>query len=276
MNVRKRPKLVIALTICLLPVALNYILFSWKMPGLVGDLNSWMGFISNYSGGIIGGIVAFIITKSQIQAQKEENKINRMIDQLPYVTKLRFEINKLKENLNSIKRISEGSKGIQDLSTPSELAKGLSGTLFLQGILSERRYTPLFLDKLDKQIWNEVHFINDIQLQTKVIETFNTFDNIFNTLQYDLPRKWIRLDEVDKLIERLKSKDDKSITEIEQLRKYHNEYSNLLLQNNIYSNKKHQVWDGLFQNNFYFETIEEVSSVIDEKINEINILLKTK
>lgn len=262
------------LLVFLVPILLNYILFSWKMPGLSGDLNNWMGFLSNYSGGIIGGFVALIITRVQIQAQKEESRINRKIMQIPYLTKTKLEMIKIKENLISIKRVADGSKEVgRDLSAPSEISKGLTGSLFLQSILSEGRYTPLqFLDRINQDILKELHFIDDIRFQTKIVETLNKFNSIFNTLLYDLQRKWIRLDEVDKMIESLKGKEDKTISEIELLRKYHDEYSELLLQNNLYGNKKHRVWDELYQNDFYFDQIDDTLQEIEEKISQIEIL----
>lgn len=72
--------------VVLTPIILGLIL---NIPGgslTIGDENAWVGFFGNYSGGIIGGIVAFIIANSQVKheqnsrlqdktnQEKEENK----------------------------------------------------------------------------------------------------------------------------------------------------------------------------------------------------------
>ncbi|MGO4348139.1 hypothetical protein AB4Z45_21845 [Paenibacillus sp. MCAF9] len=276
--VNNNPVTSMIILVLLVPLFLNYILFSWKMPGLSGNLSDWMGFLSNYSGGIIGGVVALIITRVQINSQKEENRINREIAQLPHLTKIKLEIIKIKENLISIKRVADGLKEAgKDLSIPNEISSNLNGNLFLQGIMSENRYTQLhFLDMLNQDTFNEAHFINDIIFQTNIIETLNKFDSVFNTLYFDLKRKWIRQDEVDKMIDLLKEKEEKTITEIELLRQYQNEYSELLLQTTVYGNKKHEVWNGLYENNFYFQKIDETLNNIELKISEIGVLITTK
>jgi hypothetical protein len=40
----------------------------------IGQEGDWIGFFGNYSGGIIGGLVAYFIAKEQIKADKEERE----------------------------------------------------------------------------------------------------------------------------------------------------------------------------------------------------------
>jgi hypothetical protein len=56
------------------PVFLNFFVFEYPNPKTNGTLGDWMGFFSNYSGGIIGGIVAYVIAKQQTDAIKEDKK----------------------------------------------------------------------------------------------------------------------------------------------------------------------------------------------------------
>lgn len=54
------------------PILLGIIL---NIPGgslTIGDENAWVGFFGNYSGGIIGGIVAFLIANSQMKYEKKQ------------------------------------------------------------------------------------------------------------------------------------------------------------------------------------------------------------
>lgn len=53
------------------PIILGLIL---NIPGgkwTIGDESSWVGFFGNYSGGIIGGIVAFFIANSQVRQEQK-------------------------------------------------------------------------------------------------------------------------------------------------------------------------------------------------------------
>ena len=48
------------------PVLLNFTVFSWRSKQSFGDTDVWLGFFGNYSGGIIGALVAlFILTKNK-------------------------------------------------------------------------------------------------------------------------------------------------------------------------------------------------------------------
>ncbi|OQM47524.1 hypothetical protein B6A27_00320 [Anoxybacillus sp. UARK-01] len=56
------------------PIAINYFLMTWKAPFLQGDSSDWLGFLSNYSGGIIGGIVALKVAREQTRNERERIK----------------------------------------------------------------------------------------------------------------------------------------------------------------------------------------------------------
>ncbi|MEG7924871.1 hypothetical protein J0801_12600 [Bacillus cereus] len=43
----------------------------------IGDENSWVGFFGSYTGGIIGGIVAFIIASSQLINERQKFKLSQ-------------------------------------------------------------------------------------------------------------------------------------------------------------------------------------------------------
>jgi hypothetical protein len=61
------------------PILINYLLMTWGAPFVFGTPDSWLGFLANYSGGIIGGIVAYIAANTQVK-QQIENERNKMIE----------------------------------------------------------------------------------------------------------------------------------------------------------------------------------------------------
>jgi hypothetical protein len=58
------------------PIIINYLLLTWHFPGVQGNYNDWLGFFSNYSGGIIGAIGAYFVAIHQIKKQKEIDDVN--------------------------------------------------------------------------------------------------------------------------------------------------------------------------------------------------------
>lgn len=70
MKLNKSEMMKITTLIVFTPILLGLIL---NIPGgalTIGDESSWVGFFGNYSGGIIGGIVAFFIANSQVRQEQ--------------------------------------------------------------------------------------------------------------------------------------------------------------------------------------------------------------
>lgn len=89
------------------PMLINYLLLTWKAPFVNGDANSWLGFLANYSGGIIGGLVAFFAAKIQMDFQREREMRQRYISQLPTLTKLSLELSKMSRQFKVAKDIPQ-------------------------------------------------------------------------------------------------------------------------------------------------------------------------
>lgn len=51
----------------------------------IGDESSWVGFFGNYSGGIIGGIIAFIIARGQIKENRDEIELSEREKSRSYI-----------------------------------------------------------------------------------------------------------------------------------------------------------------------------------------------
>jgi hypothetical protein len=69
----------------LAPIGVNILLFIPSFGTSYGEALDWLGFFGNYSGGIIGGIVAFLIASSQIKTQNEEVEKNNIESSRSYI-----------------------------------------------------------------------------------------------------------------------------------------------------------------------------------------------
>lgn len=67
------------------PVFINCLMFIPSFGLAAVNTEGWLGFFSNYSGGIIGGFVAFIIASRQIKAQNDENNKNEIENSRSYI-----------------------------------------------------------------------------------------------------------------------------------------------------------------------------------------------
>lgn len=77
------------LLVIAVPIAINYLLMTWAAPNLNGDTSDWFGFLSNYSGGIIGGFVALAIAREQTKNERER----RIIEQRSFLSASTIQIN---------------------------------------------------------------------------------------------------------------------------------------------------------------------------------------
>lgn len=64
----------------------------------IGDESSWVGFFGNYSGGIIGGIVAYLIATQQMKKEQQA----RMEDEREQIQKGEIEKKKTEKYINGL------------------------------------------------------------------------------------------------------------------------------------------------------------------------------
>ncbi|WP_366294386.1 hypothetical protein [Paenibacillus sp. AN1007] len=64
------------------PILLNYLVFSWRAPGVNGD---WMDFLGSYLGAIIGVIVVYTTVLMQLNAQNKVSNEERTFQVRPYL-----------------------------------------------------------------------------------------------------------------------------------------------------------------------------------------------
>jgi hypothetical protein len=89
------------------PAFINYVLLTWHFPGVYENTDAWLGFLANYSGGIMGGLVALLIARYQFSKDKED-KVEQENEQREYALAL-IENFIFQEMRNNLKEISKES-----------------------------------------------------------------------------------------------------------------------------------------------------------------------
>lgn len=143
------------------PITINYLLLWWHFPGVTGDYGDWLGFFSNYSGGIIGGIVAFVIAKYQIENEKQERlREDKEKEKLGYDIVETFLYEELRRNLNLI------SPGIVEA-----LQKQANGNL-------NQTYITGSQNKYDYEVFNQIKF-ELLKYNNQIVrETIQVYKNL--------------------------------------------------------------------------------------------------
>jgi hypothetical protein len=85
MKLDKKTKWIIAICSISAPIIINVLMAIPSFGFAVLDSEQWLGFFGNYSGGIIGGIVAYYIANGQIKAQNEDQRQNEIESSRSYI-----------------------------------------------------------------------------------------------------------------------------------------------------------------------------------------------
>ncbi|MED1795003.1 hypothetical protein P4V54_20215 [Brevibacillus nitrificans] len=228
------------------PIAINYVLFSWRAPGVVGDSNSWLGFLANYSGGILGGIIAYIVAKIQIDAQKIADKKKEFSGQLPTLMKVKMELEKFKQALGNVKK------------------EGLTKEKFE---VNTYYFTPM--EKIDERNWSLLDLIVDTKLLAKVLILKNKYALFIEALAYDLNITYVIIEDAkinkEKLEQLKNQKGTLSENEELEIKRLNGVYHRNRWENIQMKQLKAGFWDDLFHGDLeekIEECLEEISDII--------------
>lgn len=187
-----RNKILLILLVISVPVLINYLLMTWKAPGVVGDANSWLGFFANYSGGIIGGIVALYVARYQLQQQTLEQikneEVTKYINQLPALLKIKFELNKFKESVEKAYTTKHSYK---------EFIKDKRETM--EEVEDEVIEASYKMYQLNEENWKDIGLIQDVDIQVSLIEIKNFYQDIQYILSHDLKESSRRAEHLEML-----------------------------------------------------------------------------
>lgn len=161
----------------LVPIFINYVLLTWHFPGVQNK--DWLGFLSNYSGGIIGGIVAFLVANHQVKIQMEEQIKNeeevKYINQLPTLINVKFELKKMRTNIENVYSLR------YDLDEVNEKYAELEEF----DVLINMDFINYEMEFLEIENWSSIHTIQDVDFQTSLLELRNNYEKISKALSFN-------------------------------------------------------------------------------------------
>lgn len=131
---------------------------SWmKVYGLPSE---WLSFFSNYSGGIIGGITAYIVARMQILDNKKEQEANHRKDEINILEIISLDLLDIISALDEYRKILDKNVNV-----------GRSIGQFPQ---------------LNKNIWLKVGILNDVSLQTELFQAQHFYNDFIDSLNKDI------------------------------------------------------------------------------------------
>ncbi|WGT38479.1 hypothetical protein QH639_22130 [Lysinibacillus sp. 1 U-2021] len=107
-NTNKIRKLLIVVAVIGTPISLNLFVFSWSWPKVLnGTLTEWISFFGSYSGGVVGGIVAYIVSKAQIDNQRTMERLKSLEAELPTYVAMKLEFDKVIQTVDALIKVKE-------------------------------------------------------------------------------------------------------------------------------------------------------------------------
>ncbi|MGG6449337.1 hypothetical protein [Pseudobacillus badius] len=86
----------VLLLIFFFPLLVNYLFFTWRLPGIVGETSDWFVMFSTFYGAILGGIISGIITIVgvflTINYYREKDFENDLINKIDHLEKVQGEL----------------------------------------------------------------------------------------------------------------------------------------------------------------------------------------
>lgn len=194
MELNKTEIMKIVALIVFTPIFLGLIL---NIPGgvlTIGDESSWVGFFGNYSGGIIGGIVAFFIANSQVK-QEQKARLKDKADQVKEDNQKREEQEKYINNIIELFLLDEIVSNYRKLAKEKSYLEALerrsNGTINPSYSFN----IPLNFEEFDRVRFELIKYNN--QIVKDVIE----FYRVCKIISYEPETSKMSVDEAKSIIQ---------------------------------------------------------------------------
>ncbi|QSI43418.1 hypothetical protein [Bacillus altitudinis] len=237
--------------IIILPMFIN-LLFTFKLPFVQGSMDNWFSFFGSYSGAIVGGIVAYFISKLQWQNHKKSEEENRKINELFGLICVKRELKKIHQSIEILERVKKN---------------------FLEkykNFTHEDFYIQSYnLENLDLDNWDNINF-SDSDLVEKLLKIQEFYIDFREALSLDFKKIKAEIYEVKHKLYRanLNNKTDEYI----MLNKI---LSELEYKNQEGKDLKFSAWEKLRNENMKKE-ISNAITTVENKISHINNLKRTR
>ncbi|HDR7527126.1 TPA: CvpA family protein [Bacillus paranthracis] len=172
------------------PIVINFIAILIGMFFKSGDVQDWLGFFGNYSGGFLGVVIAFVIAKQQGREQDEnlrkqlenQRKLElekehrqRKFAQLPALIAIQYELQALLDSLHVLLLTRESEYQV-------ELNGGDSQTLDL--VVHDCK--PYKIRELNKDIFSYIQLIDVVDLQAELYLQFSQYKEFAEALKQEI------------------------------------------------------------------------------------------
>lgn len=211
------------------PIFTN-ILVSFNTPWTKGDIEGWISFFGNYSGGIIGGIVAYLIARYHFMEYKKNDDVKNDLAQLPVLIKLDYEIAFMVNSLKSIKDVfghkanEEGENGFP-------------------------RY-KIWAYKTNEKAWDNIDRILDFKLQARLLVMKNFYLEFYESMNFDINECESKIEQAKAILEKLHTKGESSLEQQEKIFMYKNQILDLRTKIRYFKNAKNRAWQNFLLNDF--------------------------
>lgn len=251
--IRKNKFASILIAIPVVPVMINYLLLTWHFPGAQNA--DWLGFLSNYSGGIIGGIVAFVVANHQVKIQMEEQIKNeeevKYINQLPTLINITFELGKMKSSIEKVHKMRDEYEKIN---------VGMEELINLDNV-------QYIMESINLDNWSSVKDIQDVDFQKSLFDLKNTYEDITKALNFNLDDT---KNEIESIIDN-RGIINNSLLEFEQ----RSLLNKLIIDQQVFTDKKRDAWEKL-KNKDYPALIDESLKITDVMMKSIEELMENR
>lgn len=265
------------------PWVLNLTIIHLNVPwGHVGGATDWLGFFSNYAGGVLGATVALIIAKSQAKEQRqqfereleitekkneeeakqlhereiEKETRQRKINQLPALVFLKYEAERMYNQLKQLESQKAYKYGIvkRKKFDPAKETKILEDFLKIKRLLAP----------VNNECYPYIALIEDIDLQIDLMECFNFYKKFANSLSHD-PEESRRSKE-GFLEEMVKLAESHDLSYEERMKRFEGTYQETSKE--IWSDTEKLLFWEEFEEHKYVDRYEKIIKQIDKEIEE--------
>jgi len=261
--------------VLVVPLILNFIVYSEGFPFVYGNGDTWLSFWGNYLGGILSAIVAYIVANSQIKKQLRldmaKEQFNKRVNQLPALVRVKLEMEKYINELEETKKKRE--KYIKDNGGIRKKADEYDD--FDEFLQSKREGIPEFevtelhyyMESPEENVFSYIEKIEDIDLHVDLIHCFNFYRVFSEAINFNMKI-------ADEQIRALDVEVEKSIGdgEFDKVHKLNNEKGAIRRVTNTFYAKKKSSWEALYEK----DLINFFINVLDRLNKEIELVRKMK